>query len=106
MSDTTRGRVLARVALLLILAATTAAAADTVDATATPAATESVDLNSATTEQLTTIPGIGEAMAQRIIDWREEHGPFRRVEDLMKVKGIGERSLEKIRPHVSVGKSK
>jgi competence protein ComEA len=61
-----------------------------------------VNLNTAGTEQLTTIPGIGESMAQRIVEWRDEHGPFRRVEDLMKVKGIGEKSLEKLRPHVTV----
>jgi len=44
-------------------------------------------------------------MARRIVEWRDEHGPFRRVEDLMKVKGIGEKSLEKMRPHVTVAKS-
>jgi competence protein ComEA len=79
-------------------------------ATASPwvAATEAprVDINKADVQQLATLPGIGEAIAQRIVDFREEHGPFRRVEDLMKVKGIGEKSLEKIRPHVSVGPSK
>ena len=63
-----------------------------------------VNINSAAAEQLTAIPGIGEAMARRIVEWREEHGPFRRIEDLMKVKGIGEKSLEKMRPHVTVGK--
>jgi len=67
--------------------------------------TAPVNLNSAGTEQLTTIPGIGESMARRIVEWRDEHGPFRRVEDLMKVKGIGEKSLEKMRPHVTVAKS-
>ena len=66
----------------------------------------SVDLNSAGVEELTSLPGIGDSIAKRIVEFRKEHGPFRRVEDLMKVKGIGERSLEKIRPHVSVGKSK
>lgn len=64
-----------------------------------------VNLNTAGTEQLSTIPGIGESMARRIIEWRDEHGPFRRVEDLMKVKGIGEKSLENMRPHVTVAKS-
>jgi competence protein ComEA len=65
-----------------------------------------VDLNSASVEQLTTVPGIGDATARRIVEWREEHGPFRRVEDLMKVKGIGEKSLEKLRPHVTVDPEK
>jgi competence protein ComEA len=65
-----------------------------------------VDINRADAQQLASLPGVGESIAKRIIEFREEHGPFRRVEDLMKVKGIGEKSLEKIRPHVSVGKSK
>ena len=65
-----------------------------------------VDINKATVEGLTAIPGIGKVMAQRIVAWREEHGPFRRVEDLMKIKGIGEKSFDKIRPYVKVSKSR
>jgi len=61
-----------------------------------------VDLNRASAEELTVVPGIGKALAQRIVDFREQHGPFARVEDLMKVKGIGEKSFEKIRPHITV----
>jgi len=51
-----------------------------------------------------TVRGIGETLAKRIVAFREEHGPYSRTEDLMKVQGIGEKSLEKIRPHVTVGK--
>ncbi len=65
-----------------------------------------IDLNRATAQDLIQLPGVGEAIAKRIVDFREEHGPFNRVEDLMKVKGIGEKSLEKIRPYVRVGKAK
>ena len=65
-----------------------------------------IDLNRATAQDLTQLPGVGEAIAKRIVDFREQHGPFKRVEDLMKVKGIGEKSLEKIRPYVRVGKAK
>ena len=61
-----------------------------------------VDLNQASAEELTTIPGVGAALAQRIIEFREKEGPFRRVEDLMKVKGIGEKSFQKMRNHVKV----
>jgi competence protein ComEA len=46
---------------------------------------------------------VGKTLAQRIVDFRKEHGPFKRVEDLLKVKGIGQKSLEKIRPYVKVG---
>lgn len=63
-----------------------------------------IDINSATPEQLTEIPGIGTAIAQRIVEFREKEGPFRKVEDLMKVRGIGEKSFQKIRPYVKVGK--
>jgi len=70
---------------------------DTVDAG------QPVDINRADAEELTAIPGVGKTLAQRIVDFRDEHGPFKRVEDLLKVKGIGEKSLEKLRPHVTVG---
>lgn len=65
-----------------------------------------IDLNRATAQDLTQLPGVGEAIAKRIVDFREQHGPFKRVEDLMKVKGIGEKSLKKIRPYIRIGKSK
>ncbi len=65
-----------------------------------------VDLNTASAEALTAIPGIGAVMAERIVAWREQNGPFERVEDLLKVKGIGDKSLDKLRPYVKVGKSR
>lgn len=65
-----------------------------------------IDLNRATARELIQLPGVGEVIAKRIVDFREEHGPFKRVEDLMKVKGIGEKSLKKIRPYIRIGKSK
>ena len=65
-----------------------------------------IDLNRATVRELIQLPGVGEVIAKRIVDFREEHGPFKRVEDLMKVKGIGEKSLEKIRPYIRIGKGK
>ena len=88
-------RCAAALALLCLAVAAPAAAAP--DAPA-------VDLNRATVEQLDALPGVGPAIAQRIVEFREKHGPFRRVEDLLKVKGIGEKSLDKLRPHVRVGK--
>ncbi len=63
---------------------------------------EPVDVNTATEKVLEKIPGIGPAMAQRIIAWRKEHGPFERVEDLLNVRGIGVKTLEKLRPFVVV----
>ena len=49
-----------------------------------------LDLNTATAEELATLPGIGAVLAQRILDYREENGPFETVEEIMEVSGIGE----------------
>ena len=59
-----------------------------------------VDLNSAGKDELCVLPEIGPALAQRILDYRAEHGPFRSCEELMKVKGIGEKKFAKIRPYL------
>ncbi len=59
-----------------------------------------LDLNSATAEQLQTIPRVGPVLAQRIVAYRQEHGRFERLEQLLEVKGIGKATLERIRPYV------
>ena len=63
---------------------------------------EVLDLNTASLSDLTRLPGIGETKAQAILDWREAHGPFRAVEDLLSVDGIGEKTWETLRPYVRV----
>ena len=63
---------------------------------------ETVELNTATAAELRSLPGIGERTAQRIIDYREEHGGFEKVEDLMNVRGIGERTFLRLRPLIRV----
>lgn len=60
-----------------------------------------VNINTATKEQLETLPGIGPTLAQRIIDYRSENGFFSSCEDLLKVKGIGEKKLEKIKDKIT-----
>jgi comEA protein len=65
-----------------------------------------VDLNRASEVELTRVPGIGPALAKRIVQFRDQHGPFQRVEDIMKVRGIGEKSFLKLRPYLVVQKSK
>ena len=67
------------------------------------AAEDRVDVNTADAEALDTVPGIGPALAGRIIAYRESYGPFRRIEDLQDVRGIGARSLERMAPYVTTG---
>jgi competence protein ComEA len=61
-----------------------------------------INLNTATLDQLETLPGIGPALGQRIIDHREQHGPFQSVEDLVEVSGIGEKRLADLQDQVTV----
>jgi competence protein ComEA len=66
------------------------------------AAAAPVNLNTATVDQLAELPGIGRAVAQRIVEYREKNGSFKKVEELMNVRGIGEKSFLKLTPLVTV----
>jgi len=68
---------------------------------ATPAGL--VNINTADKAALMTLDGIGEVKAQAIIDYRGENGPFANVNELLNVSGIGDKTLEKIRPYITVG---
>ena len=59
--------------------------------------TEKVNLNTATVEQLQTLPGIGPAMAKRIIEHRTKVGKFTKIEEILNVKGIGEKRFQRIK---------
>ena len=61
-----------------------------------------VNINTASKRQLEALPGIGEVLAQRIIDYRSANGPFSSVDELVKVKGIGEKTLAKLKPYATV----
>jgi len=61
-----------------------------------------INLNTAGVDELTSLPGIGPSYAKRIVDFREKNGPFKKVEDLLNVQGIGEKTLERIRERVTV----
>jgi competence protein ComEA len=67
-----------------------------------PTAKFPYDLNSATQNELELVPGIGPALAERILKYRTEHGKFNSYEDLLKVSGIGGAKLEKFRPYLVV----
>lgn len=64
---------------------------------------EVLDLNTATLSDLMRLPGIGEKKGSAILAWRQEKGGFSAVEELLEVKGIGEATLERLRPYVTVG---
>jgi competence protein ComEA len=82
-------------AMLVLLVAAAALAVD-----GQTSAKGVVNVNTASSEQLQLLPRIGPALSERIMDFREVNGPFKAVEELVAVKGIGERSLEQLKPYV------
>ena len=71
-------------------------------ATARPQSAQIVNLNTATTKDLETLPGIGARTAARILEYRQKNGPFKKIEELMNVQGIGEKSFLKLKPQLTV----
>jgi competence protein ComEA len=61
-----------------------------------------ISINGATADQLQTLPGIGPVMAGRIVEYRLTHGGFRSINDLLKIKGIGRKTLEKLKPYIEL----
>ena len=62
-----------------------------------------VDINTATAEELQQLMGVGPVLAQAIVDYRTEHGPFASVDELLEVSGIGEAKLDNIRNDITLG---
>jgi competence protein ComEA len=62
-----------------------------------------LDINCATTADFEKLPGIGPELARRIVAYRKEHGAFRRVEDLLAIRGMGEKKWRTLRPYLRVG---
>jgi competence protein ComEA len=86
----------------LLATASSAPAAD--NAAAPPAATakKTVNVNQASADELARLPRVGPSLAGKIVAHREKNGPFKRTEDLMEVKGIGEKMFASLKPYVSV----
>jgi competence protein ComEA len=67
-----------------------------------PGAGGQVSLNQATVTQLEALPGVGPVTAQKIVDWRTEHGAFSSVDELLDVDGIGDKTLAELAPHLTL----
>ena len=74
-------------------------------AAAKPAPAGKVNINTASAEQLTTLPGVGPKLAARILEYRQKSGAFKSVSELMNVRGVGEKNLKKIEQYLSAGDS-
>jgi len=64
-----------------------------------------VNINSASAQQLTALPGVGEKLAERIVEYRQKAGGFKSVQELMNVKGVGEKSFSKLQPYLTAGEA-
>ena len=93
---------IAAIAAIALSAAALGAQGGAPAAKTTAAAAALVNLNTATMDQLATIPGVGVKTAERIIAYRQKNGGFKKIEDLMNVSGVGEKSFLKMKPLITV----
>jgi competence protein ComEA len=86
-----------------VLASGPSIAAHTAQSSPPAVRAATIDLNTATLADLESLPGIGRSTAERIIEHRQKTGGFKKVEELMNIKGIGERTFLRLKPLVAVG---
>jgi competence protein ComEA len=98
--------VVAMFVLLATIGTSAAGQAKPASAKAAAAITTPINLNTATVAQLEALPGVGARTAQAIIDHRQKNGGFKKIEELMNVKGIGEKSFLKLKPMITVSADK
>ncbi|MBI2820895.1 MAG: helix-hairpin-helix domain-containing protein [Acidobacteria bacterium] len=89
-------------ALTLVLMLLAAASTPVLQAQQETVAPAKVNINAGTVEQLSTLPGVGPATAQKILEFRSKNGPFKRIEDLMAVQGIGEKKFLKLKDRITL----
>jgi competence protein ComEA len=93
------------VAAVLAAALVALSAPGVASAASKPAPTAKVNVNTASVEQLTALPGVGATLAARIIEHRQKAGAFRSTQELMTVKGIGEKNFARLEPWLTVGEA-
>ena len=94
------------IAMMTALLAVTAPAARASQDRQSPSSTPTLNLNTATQADLEKLPGVGAATAKLIIEYRQKNNGFKKVEELMNIKGIGEKSFLKLKPLVTVAPPK
>ena len=93
-------------AAILTMAAPVGRAYPAAQQSSTQTAAPALNLNTATQADLEKLPGVGPAMAKQILDYRQKNNGFKKIEELMNIKGIGEKSFLKLKPLVTVAPPK
>lgn len=94
------------VATGLAIAIALMASVGSVSAAAKAAPAGKVNVNTATAEQFAALPGVGVKLGARIVEYRQKAGSFKTVDELMNVKGIGEKNFAKLQPHLTTGEAR
>jgi competence protein ComEA len=100
-----------RSALALVVALVSLSSAPPIEAQRTTkpavaASTEIVNLNTATAPQIAALPGIGAKTAELVVQYRQKNGPFKKIEEIMNVRGVGEKSFLRIKDRLTVAAPK